>query len=242
MRRSPISLFLCPSCEADFIGVEPVATFECPRCRYRFQPRDTLFGEVEWANVCEPALLKLCLKALNVRPSLRKARLIPTTVARIGFDPCDSFWFQEAVNHGECEADAVVPTRTKGEIVDGVVAERSAYPTEAWGALAIDCINCGLDYRPDTVERMHPKLVSDAYRELFPNSFLPLAWNPDWFTSTVRDLARTMYGAREFGAMPILADALQDAGCDDEQILTHCRGDKPHARGCWVLDTILGRE
>jgi hypothetical protein len=85
------------------------------------------------------------------------------------------------------------------------------------------------------------RMFAAAYRELFPNPFLPLAWNPDWFTSTVRDLAAHIYTSREFSAMPILADALQDAGCDDEQILTHCRANKPHARGCWVLDAVLGK-
>jgi hypothetical protein len=79
------------------------------------------------------------------------------------------------------------------------------------------------------------------YRDLVPNPFHPLTWNPDWFTSTVRDLARVLYESREFSAMPILADALQDAGCDDNSILTHCRGNRPHARGCWVLDAILGK-
>ena len=48
--------------------------------------------------------------------------------------------------------------------------------------------------------------------------------------------------AREFGAMPILADALQDAGCDSDDILDHCRGDGPHVRGCWVVDLVLGKE
>ena len=41
--------------------------------------------------------------------------------------------------------------------------------------------------------------------------------------------------------MPILADALQDAGCDDEAVLAHCRGAGPHVRGCWVVDLVLGK-
>jgi len=41
--------------------------------------------------------------------------------------------------------------------------------------------------------------------------------------------------------MPILADALQDAGCDNEDVLSHGRSEGPHVRGCWVVDMILGR-
>jgi hypothetical protein len=52
-----------------------------------------------------------------------------------------------------------------------------------------------------------------------------------------------MYESRKFGAMPILADALQDAGCDSEDILHHCRdNDQLHVRGCWVVDLVLGKE
>jgi hypothetical protein len=50
-----------------------------------------------------------------------------------------------------------------------------------------------------------------------------------------------MYETRDFGAMPILADALQDAGCDSEDILAHCRGPGPHVRGCWGVDLVLGK-
>jgi hypothetical protein len=42
--------------------------------------------------------------------------------------------------------------------------------------------------------------------------------------------------------MPILADALQDAGCDDADVLNHCRGGGVHVRGCWLVDLVLGRE
>jgi hypothetical protein len=51
-----------------------------------------------------------------------------------------------------------------------------------------------------------------------------------------------MYDARDFVAMPILADALQDAACEDEAILSHCRDPhQQHVRGCWVVDWLLGK-
>ena len=50
-----------------------------------------------------------------------------------------------------------------------------------------------------------------------------------------------MYASRDFSPMPILADALQDAGCDSADILDHCRGSGPHVRGCWVVDLVLGK-
>jgi hypothetical protein len=56
-------------------------------------------------------------------------------------------------------------------------------------------------------------------------------------------LAQGIYDDRAFDRMPILADALQDAGCDNADILSHCRdASQPHARGCWVVDLILGKE
>jgi hypothetical protein len=79
-------------------------------------------------------------------------------------------------------------------------------------------------------------------RDIFGNPFRPVAISPEWRTDTAVALARQMYESREFGAMPILADALQDAGCDNDDILNHCRSEGPHVRGCWVVDQILGKE
>jgi hypothetical protein len=63
---------------------------------------------------------------------------------------------------------------------------------------------------------------------------------PGWLTSTVVELARGIYADRAFDRLPILADALQDAGCENADVLDHCRGPGPHARGCWVVDLVLG--
>ncbi len=77
-------------------------------------------------------------------------------------------------------------------------------------------------------------------RDLVP--FRPVSFDAEWRTSTATAIAQQMYESRDFGAMPILADALQDAGCDNDDILNHCRGDGPHVRGCWVVDLVLGKE
>lgn len=74
------------------------------------------------------------------------------------------------------------------------------------------------------------------------NPFRPVAFDPEWRTSTAVLLAKQMYESRDFSTMPILADALQDAGCDNADILTHCRDESlTHVRGCWVVDLVLGK-
>jgi hypothetical protein len=81
----------------------------------------------------------------------------------------------------------------------------------------------------------------ELIRDIFGNPFRPVAVDPSWRTSTVVALAQQMYESRDFAPMPVLADALQDAGCDNEDVLAHCRGAGPHVRGCWVVDLILGK-
>lgn len=84
---------------------------------------------------------------------------------------------------------------------------------------------------------------ADLIRDIFGNPFRPVAFAPGWRTDTVVSLARGMFESREFAAMPILADALQDAGCENPDVLTHCRDPNGvHVRGCWVVDGVLGRE
>ena len=92
-------------------------------------------------------------------------------------------------------------------------------------------------------DRANRQRNADLIWELFGNPFRPVTFDPAWRTTDVLLLARGIYDDRAFSAMPVLADALQEAGCENDDILAHCReADQPHARGCWVVDLILGKE
>ena len=85
--------------------------------------------------------------------------------------------------------------------------------------------------------------MANFIRDIFGNPFRLVAFSPGWRTETAVALARQTYEGRDFGAMPILADALQDAGCDNDDILSHCRdANQAHVRGCWVVDLVLGKQ
>jgi hypothetical protein len=93
----------------------------------------------------------------------------------------------------------------------------------------------------DAIPDLHARLLA-LLRDIFANPFRPVDFSPSWRTDTAVTLARQMYESREFSAMPILADALQDAGCDNDDILNHCRdATLTHVRGCWVVDLVLGK-
>ncbi len=78
--------------------------------------------------------------------------------------------------------------------------------------------------------------------DVFGHRFLKADFDSSWRTEAAVALARGMYESRDFAAMAVLADALDDAGCADADILAHCRGAGPHVRGCWVVDLVLGKE
>jgi hypothetical protein len=89
----------------------------------------------------------------------------------------------------------------------------------------------------DAEERVQFALL----RDVFGNPFRPVAFDPGWRTSAAVALAQAAYDSRDFSVMPVLADALEEAGCAHANLLAHCRGDGPHARGCWVIDLLLGK-
>jgi hypothetical protein len=60
-----------------------------------------------------------------------------------------------------------------------------------------------------------------------------------WNNGTVARLAQAIYSDNCFADLPILADALEEAGCENEPILQHCRQPGQHVRGCWVVDLLF---
>jgi transposase len=98
----------------------------------------------------------------------------------------------------------------------------------------------------DRRDRAAGKVLAQILREVVGNPFTPPRFEAAWRTSTVVQLAQQIFTERAFETLPILADALLDADCDEEAILRHCRGTELHARepvvhqrGCWVLALVL---
>jgi hypothetical protein len=83
---------------------------------------------------------------------------------------------------------------------------------------------------------------AELLRDIFGNPFRPVAFDPRWRSADAVGLARGLYEERAFDRLPLLVDALMDAGCADEQVIGHCRGEGPHVRGCWVVDLVLGKD
>jgi hypothetical protein len=131
----------------------------------------------------------------------------------------------------------------QGGVLDGV---RRGLDDPAWVAAAAAFYTLGLEnhetarIRRGAVWEWEWRSLFATVREILGESDSPDPLWPQWRTTDVLALARGIYCDRAFDRMPILADALQDAGCTDEDVLWHCRRPGGHVRGCWVVDLALG--
>jgi hypothetical protein len=80
------------------------------------------------------------------------------------------------------------------------------------------------------------------FRHTIGNPFRPATVAPACLTAQVLAVAGIIYDGRRFQDMPLLGDALEDAGCNNSEILNHCRAVQDHFRGCWVVDHLLGKK
>ena len=145
-------------------------------------------------------------------------------------------WSAEAESHGQPRLNRLT----------GLIDVRETAPDLRQHIDAAYMANQLMTHDPDVllerVIRSPVQLLSPALlRDIFANPFRPVGFDSAWRTSTAVAMAKGMYDSRDFTAMPILADALQDAGCDDDDVLSHCRAEHGiHVRGCWVIDLVLG--
>ncbi len=178
--------------------------------------------EAEWLASDDPFAL---LKSVRERVSTRKLYLLSLVCTR------------RLYNLKPAGVAAMDAFETAIEVTDvelAVKALSSAHP------------NYGFAFSPwikATSATKGKRQSTPLVREILGNPYRPVTFSPSWRTDTVLAIARQVYESRDFSAMPILADALQDAGCEDEDVLIHCRdATVAHVRGCWVVDLVLGKE
>jgi hypothetical protein len=144
-----------------------------------------------------------------------------------------------------------------------IAAWDAATNTRPPHAAAADVVRMSLSIARQPVERSHRELsmpsdmlfeareavtkpkkmgLCKLLREIAGNPLRPITLNPTWGTPTVTGLALAIDEEQRFEDLPVLADALEEAGCTDTEILTHLRGPGPHVRGCWVIDLLLGKQ
>jgi hypothetical protein len=120
-------------------------------------------------------------------------------------------------------------------------ASEVATPRKEWVVHTAWCCRYALGGKRLEEERVQ----CDLLRDIFGIPWRPVSVDPSWLVcqdGAVRRLAQSIYDERVFDRLPILADALEDAGCDSADLLAHCRGPGPHVRGCWVIDALLGKQ
>lgn len=195
--------------------------------------------ESEWLECTDPEKM---LEFLRGEASIRNLRLFVCACWRRVLSVLDQ---QSAIALHATEqlADQEVPT--KGEPAELAVDANEVTDRFAWSAVfAPD----GSSVDGGQIHELERSTQSRLLRDILGNPFRSVSINPDWLTPTVLSLAQTAYEERNLPSGELdndrlfaLADALQNAGCTNPDILGHLRSVGPHVRGCWVIDLLLGK-
>jgi hypothetical protein len=226
--------------------------------------RISRLNESGWLSCSDPTSM---LNVLTGKVSERKLRLFacaccrhiwnlfPDDDCRAAIEIAEKYADGKATKKGaEKAAGAIDAASSSGEAavysavaLDGRPAQGAS--TAARGAVvaARTHTDWGDDFRAPASEF---QVQADFLRDIFgPNPLHPISLDPAWRTSTLLAPAQAIYEERSLPAgtldvarLAVLADALEDAGCTDADILNHCRSAGPHVRGCWVVDALLGKK
>jgi hypothetical protein len=205
-------------------------------------------NEAEWLACGDPGRM---LAWLGDEPGGRRLRLFACACCRRNWPLFGDFpRHQQVVEDLERWADGVEPADGVEAILGRVEGPIASFPvTRALRAaglpdplLAANRAACELVFAAAPASDLAGARAAQAsiLRDIVGNPFQPAVFDPRWRTADVTALARRIYEDRTFDRLPVLADALMDAGCDSDAILDHSRLPAGHARGCWVLDLALG--
>jgi hypothetical protein len=203
--------------------------------------------EAEWLACDDPGVM---VYSLPTRLSLRKRRLFVCACVRLIWELIADVACWKAVAVSERYADGLADDTQLQAAFD-------ALPVFRYGGAYDPIIHTAIRElaRPrGSVPMLGTRLLAQrgsywterrrqaaVLREVVSNPFRPVSLNPGWGTSTVAGLGVSIASESLFDRLPILADALEDAGCDNADILGHLRFPGPHVRGCWALDLLLGK-
>ncbi len=217
--------------------------------------------EAEWLRCEEPAAL---LGYLRESITDRRLRLFACGCARAIWRLVDGSHCSRAVEVAERFADGqstreqltAAYRRASGATTAANKAAATTCEAVLGASAGIDCAACAADavgLTDETAYLAETRKQARLWRDIVGNPFRPApALDPAWLAwhdGAVPQLARVAYedrrlpeGTLEPGRLAVLADALEDAGCGDADLLGHLRGSGPHVRGCWAVDLILGKE
>jgi hypothetical protein len=233
----------------------------------RIPPLESRMSEEEWCTNEDPGWM---LEFLGENTSTRKLRLFACVCARRALRLRESAPLEEVVGKAEQFADDEIPW-AECEAAERVVSEiqpeqDSLEESVLYSALNTvrDNVHMGARCSAElAVRAVIARAFADRPCSVYSGVYLPehgvqaallrCIFGPypgtragrvdgSWLSAKVVALAREIYERRAFELLPAFADALEEAGCDDANILAHCREEGSHTRGCWVVDLVLGKE
>jgi hypothetical protein len=247
----------CVCCDTQIFvlrDAREAAHLTCPSCGRHLQAQQIdPFGEAEWQTCSDPFVLAAFRHGW---PSDRKCRLYACACCRLVWNELDDPRSRAAVEVAERLADGLASPAEVARAREEAEAVTATYVSDWHPAVAAEA---ALGDRPPArlvIRAVLPRgleqhgerkaQVAALFRDIAGNPFRPSppisptvrAWND----GTVVQLARGIYEERAFDRLPILADALEDAGCTDTDLVAHCRAPGPHVRGCWAVDFLLSKE
>lgn len=198
--------------------------------------------EAEWLSCAEPREMLDFLSKRGLG-SDRKLRLFAVACARRAWPLIDDLGraaveVAESFADGRADAERLRAARLacKGSGWQSSWYAAATNPANAAQNAALSVLAGVTD--PDGERLAQAALLRDVFG---PQPSRQVPFDPSWRSEDAVLLAKGMYESRDFSAMPVLGDALEEAGCENEEVLNHCRASGVHVRGCWVVDAILGR-